>query len=391
MSCGIRRHEITDSGIKLSYDMSNVKEITLKILPLIVMMLFVPLLAIAGTDDANQGHSSALVVGVKHAPPFAIKQEGGQWSGISVELWRDLAEGMKLEYRFQERDLPSLLAGVEKGELDAAVGALTVTAERARRMDFSHPFYTSGLSIAVPADPSSAWLSVVKGFFTWQFLNVVTALFLLLLVIGILVWLFEHKHNRQFGGPPINGIGSGLWWSAVTMTTVGYGDKSPVTMGGRLVALVWMFASIIIISGFTAAIASSLTVGQLATGITGPQDLYNTRTGTVMGSSSEAYLQDRHIGYVRFDSIEEGLTALVKGEVDAFVYDKPLLRYLAKTQFQGDIDVLANTFSRQDYAIALPQQSRLKEGVDQHLLQQLESPDWQKMLTRYLGLEAGSS
>jgi len=47
------------------------------------------------------------------------------------------------------------------------------------------------------------------------------------------------------------------------MTTVGYGDKSPITAAGRLVALVWMFSSIIIISLITGAFATAMTVHQL--------------------------------------------------------------------------------------------------------------------------------
>ena len=47
------------------------------------------------------------------------------------------------------------------------------------------------------------------------------------------------------------------------MTAVGYDDKSPRTHGGKIVSLIWMFTAIIIVSGFTASIAASLTVDNL--------------------------------------------------------------------------------------------------------------------------------
>jgi hypothetical protein len=96
----------------------------------------------------------------------------------------------------------------------------------------------------------------------------------LLLALGTLMWWFERKRNQeQFGGGTEAGIGSSFWWSAVTMTTVGYGDKAPITFGGRVVAFLWMLIAIIIVSVFTATITSTLTVAHLDVPVKGPQDL----------------------------------------------------------------------------------------------------------------------
>lgn len=354
-------------------------------LPVFIILLGTFLFFIDASRANEANNSETLTIGIKQAPPFAIKNADDTWSGISVDLWQHIANELKLDYQFKETDLNGLLNGVKDQKFDASIGAITVTSERIKEMDFSHPFYTSGLSIAVPAQSSNAWLGIFKSVFSWQFVSVVSTLLFLLLVIGFLAWFFEHKHNKQFNSSLVNGIGSGLWWSAVTMTTVGYGDKAPVTLGGRLVALIWMFASIIVISGITASIASSLTVGQLSTGISGPKDLYTARTATVSDSSSQKYLQDQFINSTSFSTPQEGLTALTNGEIDAFVYDKPLLQYLAKTNFQGQITVLQTEFQRQDYAFALPTNSSLKKSIDQLLLDKLESHDWQNHLVRYLG------
>jgi polar amino acid transport system substrate-binding protein len=97
--------------------------------------------------------------------------------------------------------------------------------------------------------------------FIWQFvsfplLKVVTALGLVLLVVGALIWACERRQNPQHFGGNAKGVLSGFWWAAVTMTTVGYGDKVPVTIGGRIIGLLWMFTAIILISGFTASITT---------------------------------------------------------------------------------------------------------------------------------------
>src|SRR4029450_14033717 len=57
--------------------------------------------------------------------------------------------------------------------------------------------------------------------------------------------------------------GDALWWAVVTITTVGYGDKYPVTLGGRVTAVFVMVAGVGII-GALASILSSLLVSPAA-------------------------------------------------------------------------------------------------------------------------------
>ncbi|MCB0271347.1 MAG: ion transporter, partial [Calditrichaeota bacterium] len=184
----------------------------------------------------------------------------------------------------------------------------------------THTFYTTGLSIAVSRENSGGMFSLLLNVFSMQFLKAVGALVVVLLIFGVLVWLFERRKNpEEFGGSTVSGILSGFWWSAVTMTTVGYGDKSPRTVGGRVLALIWMFMAIIIISSFTAGIASALTLNQLQGKINGPGDLNrrDVRVGTVGKSTSAAWLDGERIDYRAFNTVAEGLDALSDGRLEA--------------------------------------------------------------------------
>src|SRR5262249_46284028 len=159
-------------------------------------------------------------------------------------------------------------------------------------------FYSTGLAIAVAPKPDTGLVATLRQIFTTKFAKLIAGLVGVLLAIGVLMWVLERRHNvQQFGGSATHGIGAGLWWSAVTMRTVGYGDKAPVTFFGRVLALVWMFAAIIIISSFTAAISSALTVNQLSTAVSGPNDLPKVKVGTVEPSGGARYLQRRQIAY----------------------------------------------------------------------------------------------
>lgn len=325
-----------------------------------------------------------LKIGTKVAPPFVIKQDG-ELTGISIEMFKRSADRLGLEYEFVETDLPTMIEGVQDGRLDASVAALTVTASRERLLDFTHPFYTTGLAIAARPE-SNGFLGGFKKLFSADFLYVVAGLGALLLFVGALLWAVERKRNvEQFGGSTVEGVGAGFWWAAVTMTTVGYGDKAPVTFLGRVIGLIWMFAAIILISGFTAAIATSLTVSSLDSKVKGLDDLNSVRVVTVASSSSAEFLTEERIRYTEVDTVQSALDALTQNKADAVVYDAPLLQYLANSEYAGEVNVLAETFKRQDYAIALPAGSPLRETFNQSLLDTISAEDWPVVVDGFLG------
>jgi len=340
----------------------------------------------AVTKPAADFRSRVLIIGTKPAPPFSMQNDAGKWRGISIQLWREIAKELKLKFKFKNQSLKELISEAEAGKLDASVAALTITAKRESRIDFTHPFFTSGLGIAVRSkDRSSAWSTITR-IFSMGMVKVLLALLVLLSVIGIIIWFFERKRNaEEFGGGVAEGIGNGLWFSAVTMTTVGYGDKAPKTLGGRLVGLVWMFASIIIISSFTATITTTLTVSRLESSIKGPKDLVDKKVGTVPNSTSAAFLKREGIAIKHYPTVLAALQGVSKGEVDAAVYDAPIMRYLAKSKLRGRVRVLAATFERQDYGFALPNNSRLREEINRVLLKKISHASYKNIVKRYLG------
>lgn len=346
----------------------------------LLITLLLTLAIVAGSKA--QDH---LTVATKEAPPFAIKDTSGTWRGLSIELWEAAAKDLKVTYEYHEMSLSDMLSAVEQEDVDLAVAALTVTAEREKVLDFTHPFHTTGLGIAVKPAGDHGWWAIALRFISIPFLKVVAVLACVLLFFGVLVYLLERNHNpEQFGGGPLRGIGSGFWLSAVTMSTVGYGDKAPVTLGGRIVTLIWMFAALVTVSGFTAAIASSLTAERL-TAVVKPNDLHDVRVGTVTSSSSEGFLNKQGLKASAFDSLSPAMDALNAGEVEAVVYDIPILKHQIQQHRAWNLEVLPYVLSKQDYAIALPSGSRLREPLNRALLQQMLAPRWQEIERTYLG------
>ena len=81
---------------------------------------------------------------------------------------------------------------------------------------------------------------------------VLLAVLIVVFVLAGLELAFEHNAP----GSNIHNYGDALWWAIVTVTTVGYGDKYPVSAGGRGVAVILMLVGIGLIGVLTATVAS---------------------------------------------------------------------------------------------------------------------------------------
>jgi polar amino acid transport system substrate-binding protein len=336
-----------------------------------------------------------LVVGLIQAPPFSMRAENGSWSGISVDLWQWIAADLGVDTEFRETTVTGLFDDLAPGRpLDLSIGALTITADREDRVDFSQPFFLSGLCVAVKTAPGPGRLwSWVERVLVWDFWRVVAALFASLVLVAILIWVLEHKSNpKEFGGDgkASRGIGSALWWSAVTMTTVGYGDLAPRSPAGRLVAIGWMFISLFLVSWFTASMASVLTAERLDAGagglvVRGADDLRRLHVAVIAGTSSEDYLRRRQIDYIRVP-LKDLLEVLLTGRAQAVLSDAPALRYIARSErYAGKITVLPQNFQTEPYGIALRDGSPWRKPVDRALLHRLADPAWRELIYRYLG------
>ena len=356
------------------------------ILVAVALTTMVVQIAKAGTSPPARPEERVLVIGTKVAPPFAMKAEDGTWHGISIDLWQRIANQLHLRYRFQETTLKGLIDGVADGSLDASVAALTVTAPRHLQVDFTQPFYSTGLGIAVVRDAGITWWPIVGNIFSFGFLDAVAVLFGVSLGVGVMLWLVERRHNEYFGAHR-RGLGSSVWWSALAMTQSAHaaGEKVPVTLPGRLIAVVWMVASVIVIASFTAALTSQLTLKQLRGTVHGEADLRYVRVAAIAGTETIEYLRGRHIAYQAFADAETGLSALKSNRIDALVYDRPLLLWMVNERFSSSLEVLDATFDSQVYAIALPQGSRLRVSIDLALLDAVRSDWWHDTLFAYLG------
>ncbi len=96
-----------------------------------------------------QAQDKELVVATDTAfVPFEFKQDG-KYVGFDVELWEALAKDMGVKYRLQPMDFNGIIPGLQTKNIDVALAGITIKDERKKVIDFSDPYYESGLAILV--------------------------------------------------------------------------------------------------------------------------------------------------------------------------------------------------------------------------------------------------
>ncbi|MFS1808987.1 transporter substrate-binding domain-containing protein, partial [Bacillus anthracis] len=121
--------------------------------------------------SSQDSKSEAMKVGVYISPPFVVKNDD-VYSGMAIDLWVDISAriGRKSEFiEYQNyTDLinavaADLINAVAADQVEAGVTNLTITENRARAVDFTHPWFDSGLRVMIHKEAGSTFSDILKG------------------------------------------------------------------------------------------------------------------------------------------------------------------------------------------------------------------------------------
>jgi polar amino acid transport system substrate-binding protein len=339
------------------------------------------------TPGAPGSRENPLEILLAPRPPFAFKDELGQWDGLSISLWREIAERLQIEFVLVETTLEQVARAVREGTGSSIIG-VAITPERAKSSFLTHAFESSGVGIAT-RERIGLLPSISASLQLMEVMQMLLLLVLLFFIAAILIWICERRHAvKHFHPSATRGIPDGMWWSVVTFATIGYGDKVPQTIAGRIVAATWILFSVVLVALFTGIIASRITLTAGAYVVSGVDDLARKRVGAVEGTLTSTILRRMSVPFEPFESDPVGVEALSQGRLDAFLSDYAVLHYYVAPLRDQGLRVLPHPIARDFLALSFSRSlpSNLLEAIDVAMLQEIASPDWTWVRHRYLGL-----
>lgn len=126
------------------------RRVLVGLLSFVCVVTFAACGSTTGTGGVDSG---TLKVATEPAfPPFESQASGGGLEGFDIDLMNAIGEAAGLKIEFQSLPFDGIIPALQAGTVDAAISAMTITAERAQTVSFSRPYFKAGLAIAVQAD-----------------------------------------------------------------------------------------------------------------------------------------------------------------------------------------------------------------------------------------------
>lgn len=105
--------------------------------------------AVQATPSIQEpAEATKIRVGIKRLEPFVFIDEKNQPAGFSIDLWNAIAADLGIQYEWVlTGTVNELVADVQSGKTDAAIAGISMTPQRELLVDFTYPYFESGLQI----------------------------------------------------------------------------------------------------------------------------------------------------------------------------------------------------------------------------------------------------
>ncbi|MBZ8135186.1 transporter substrate-binding domain-containing protein [Afifella sp. IM 167] len=357
----------------------------------------------AGAQGAPEGESPAgapaaapalsdqapreVAVGLYLNAPFAMRAGEDGYRGMAVELWEKVAAstGLLPQYRVYPT-VRALVDAAASGEIDVAVTSLSITEPRARRIDFTYPWFDGGLRIMVDSRNGAGFWEVLRGLRDFGFLRSYLWLAFVILLASVLFTLFYRRFDKNFPTRWRDGFAEGFY-AVMSIATSGRASISKNYFGwlGRIWAALWLVCGVAVVAYLTSSVTSVMTTISLNNQIDSLADLPGRRVGVSEGTVAEDYVRQNGIEFVPFDNLEDAVSALLARDIDAIVDDAPDLEYYVHNHADQPLEVIGAIFQRDKYGFGVANQSGLTRPISVELIAAQDRGEIADLKEKYFG------
>ncbi|XP_070564328.1 glutamate receptor ionotropic, NMDA 3A-like isoform X2 [Ptychodera flava] len=314
-------------------------------------------------------------------------------SGLAIDLLEKLSADVEFSYNlYLVADLNhgaiengvwnGMVGDLLSGTADIAVSSFSITSERSRVIDFTSPFFHSGFSTLVAKKQLEPQLDSFLAPLDW---TVWILVFVTVNIVAIAITVFEwmspyglHPGGRNrhytFGLPSALNIAFSILFSHTVKS------KPPKCMTSRFLLNVWGAFSFIFFASYTANLAAFMAGQTSHLQIDGINDEKlqqhnHLKFATQNGSSCENYISENWSSMAKYmeqfnvNGADVAIELLKSGELDAFIYDSPVIEYRMANDPECRLINVGKTFGEEGYGIGLPKGSPLKETLSIFILE----------------------
>lgn len=297
-----------------------------------------------------------VVVGYHISPPFVMRDSDGNLHGMAIELWNKIAEEQGYIPSF--RDYPTiadLLEATQSGDVDIAVGNVSITEQRATFVDFTQPWFDAGLRVMIDRQGATGFGDIWDGLWDAGYIKAYGWIVSLIIISTVGLTFFDRRFDGNFPKRWRDGLAESFY-AVMLVVTKGTLPSRTKLFGwiGRIFSAIWLIVGIAVFAYVTSSVTSVMTSLAIEGNITGPDDLSGHTVAVFTGSISETIMIDDGIDVRRYDGIEPAVAALQRNDVDAIVADAPVLEYYKHEHPNLGLDVVGRIFNPGKYGFALP-------------------------------------
>ncbi|XXG61471.1 hypothetical protein AAC387_Pa05g0075 [Persea americana] len=311
------------------------------------------------------------------------------FNGFSIRLFKLILKRLRYNKPYQfipyNGSYDSLVQQVFLKKFDAAVGDVSIVANRTQYVDFSQHYTERGVRMVVleEAEPGKAWMFVKP--FTKMMWALTGAIFL---YNGLIVWLIEKSGNEELEGLSCwSQFGSLVWLSFTTLFPIN-GEKLRSNLS-RVTMVVWLFVALVLTQSYTANLTSMLTVQQLRPSVVDVGTLQRStyKVGCAHGSYLISYLENvLHFNkscIKTYLSGKEYAQDLRSGEIKAAFLELAFIKIFLDENKKGFV-ATGPIYQIGGYGFAFSKGSALVGNVSDEILRLRESGELRKLEERLL-------